>query len=112
MQADTVRAGGDRYHTFLSLSADGIARFELARRSRTTPRTSRSSTSSATPGRRVQRAFAAIYGRGAAEMLGHAGGGLHPARRTARRRSAIHAPGYRLVYSEEEHHAPTGPRAG
>jgi PAS domain S-box-containing protein len=102
-----ARDGNDRYSTFLSLSGDGVARFEvdpplavgapeedqvhhLLRHSRVAE---------------CNELFARFYGRGAAEMVGLAMGDFVPAHDSARLhgvREFIRA-GYRLVYVEEEH---------
>lgn len=104
---DHAREVTDRYHTFLSLSGDGVARFELE------------------PPLRVQAAedaqvehilrharvaecnelFAGTYGRTVAAMTGALMGEFVPSGEPGRLqgiRDFIRA-GYRLVYTEEEH---------
>ena len=104
---DDARSASDRYHTFLSLSGDGVARFaiepplatdapeddqldHILRHSRVAE---------------CNELFAGIYGRRQGEMVGLAVKDFIPLDAPARHqaiRDFIRA-GYRLVYSEEEH---------
>ena len=104
---EDARSASDRYHTFLSLSGDGVARFavvpplatdspeddqldHILRHSRVAE---------------CNELFAGIYGRPQREMVGLAVKDFIPLDATARHlaiRDFIRA-GYRLVYSEEEH---------
>src|SRR4029450_4141553 len=113
---DDARSASDRYHTFLSLSGDGVARFavvpplaidapeddqldHILRHSRVAE---------------GNELFAGIYGRPQREMVGLAVKDFIPLDATARHqaiRDFIRA-GYRLVYSEEEHPVAEGRTRG
>lgn len=96
-----------RYHTFLSLSGDGVARFELV------PPLVAGADEDAQVEHLLRHArivecnelFAGLYGRVGREMIGRAMGEFVPRDEPARHaaiREFIRAR-YRLVYSEEEH---------
>jgi PAS domain S-box-containing protein len=104
---DDARSASDRYHTFLSLSGDGVARFEVAPPLETDApeddqlehilRNSRVA--------ECNQLFAGLYGRTHREMVGLAVKDFVPpdaAERHQAIRDFIRA-GYQLVYSEEEH---------
>jgi PAS domain S-box-containing protein len=101
----------DRYSTFLSLSGDGIARFELDRPLRVDAAEDEQVRHILEHSRVAEcnELFAGFYGRGRAEMVGLAMGEFVPAQDPSRLqgiRQFIRS-GYRMVYVEEEH--PAGP---
>jgi len=97
----------DRYRTFLSLSGEGIARFELDRPLRAEAPEDEQVEHLLRHGRvaACNELFARFYGREAAQTQGLAMGELFPSEEPGRQqgiREFIRS-GYRLVYAEEEH---------
>jgi PAS domain S-box-containing protein len=113
-RAQHGKPGSDRYHTFLSLSGDGVARFELDPPLVATAPEERQVTHILRHGRVAEcnELFAGFYGRRApAEMFGLAMGDFVPESDPARLkgiREFVRAR-YRLVYVEEEHARPGAP---
>jgi PAS domain S-box-containing protein len=104
---DGARGGSDRYHTFLSLSGDGVARFAIEPPLATDAPEDEQLDHLLRYSRVAEcnELFAGLYGRPRREMVGLAPKDFIPPDIPARHqaiRDFIRA-GYRLVYSEEEH---------
>ena len=115
-RSDDVRHGSDRYSTFLSLSGDGVARFEL-RPPLPVNAPEEEQVRHILEYARVcecNELFAGFYGRVSRQMVGLAMGDFVPSDQPARLHGIFEfiRARYRLVYVEEEHALGGGHPAG